>query len=210
MKSLIVILLSSLAIGCASTSSGEYRYCSAANVASPYWYTKIKDEHVVAKFGVKHTREAERDVMRMSQIMLAHQLYSRVSGSTTIVNGELDRASQYSKVASNVYLDSAKVEWDVNNGCMVVWAGVTTDAADRSLEASLAINEQERQDWRGVHNTYSIALLEKHIKQYPLGIYRETAEQRIASLHKGNRKDRIRDSRLHPGAKLLLNLSNSI
>ena len=208
MKTLIVFLFSVVVIGCSSTDA-QYQYCSVADYNDPFWYSKIKNDHIATKFGVKHSREAERDVVRLAQLQLAHQLYSRVSGSTTLVNGKLDKSSRYSKVASNVYLDQAKVEWDTNNGCLIVWTGITTDSAKRSLEASIAINKQERKDWQDIHNTYSITLLERHIEQYPLGIYREKAEERIASLHNDNRREEIRDSRLHPGAKMLLHaLSN--
>lgn len=205
MKSVIAIVFSLAVVGCSTTGSGQYRYCSAASVNDPAWYTAIKDDNIVTKFGVDHTREAERDVVRVAQLMLAQQLYSRVSGSTTLVDGRLERSSQYSKVASNVYLDSAKVEWSVENGCMVAWAGVTMADAERSLQASLEINKQERLAWARVRNTYSVSLLERHVQEYPLGIYREQAEDRIARLEQGQRRERIRDSRLMPGAKLLLN-----
>ena len=205
MKSVIAIVLSLAAVGCSTNGSGQYRYCSVADSVEPGWYAAIKDDNIVTKFGVKHTREAERDVVRVAQLMLAQQLYSRVSGSTTLVDGRVERSSAYSKVASNVYLDSAKVDWAVENGCLVAWAGVTMSDAKHSLQASFEINQQERLAWARIRNTHSEWLLEKHIKEYPLGIYREQAEDRIASLQGDQRRERIRDSRLMPGAKLLLN-----
>lgn len=210
MKALIAIALSFAVIGCASNGSGTYRYCSVAGVETPQWYNELKGQHIVNRFGVRHNRKAERDVLRTAQLQLAQQLYSRVSGSTTLVNGRLEESSQYSMVASNLYLDSAKVDWTVQNGCMIVWAGVTMDAARRSLQASHAINEQEREDWADIHNTYSITLLKRHIEQYPLGIYRKKAEERIASLEQDQFRESVRDSRLPAGAKLILNAFSSV
>lgn len=210
MRPIVAVILSLAIVGCSANSSGQYHYCSVADSTNPEWYTTIKDNNIVTKFGVDHTREAERDIVHVAQLMLAQQLYSRVSGSTTLVNGRLEESSQYSKVASNLYLDSAKVDWTVQNGCMIVWAGVTMDAAKRSLQASREINEQERKDWSDIHNTYSITLLKRHVEQYPLGIYRKKAEERIASLEQDRFRESVRDSRLPAGAKLILNAFSSI
>lgn len=206
----LLILVSIILTGCVSTGSGDHRYCSAADVNDPFWYAKVKNDYVVAKFGVEYSREAERDINRVAQLMLAQQLHSRVASSVTLIDGTIDRASQRSMVASNVYLNSAKVEWIKQGNCLIAWSGISKQDADLSLDKSLAINQQERKAWSQVHNTYSVALLERHIRQYPLGIYREAAQQRIHQLYKKSKREEIRDSRLMPGAKLLLNGLGSI
>lgn len=205
MKTITVLLLALFVVGCSSTNSGQHRYCSVSDVSDPTWYNSIKNDGVVAKFGVEHTREAERDIARHAQLQLAQQLYSRISSRTILVDGVIEQSTHRSMVASNVYLEGSKVSWAKHDNCLVAWAGVSKESAQESMRDSFKINQEERAAWKLVYNSYSIDTLEKHIKLYPLGIYRATAEERIESLRTDQQRVNIRDSRMSSGLKLIAN-----
>jgi len=217
MRILSFILLSVVALTGCSVSGPDYTYCAVADVNDPNWVTADRERgYLVSKIGVRHSRKAERDIVRLAKQSLAENLYSDVYAYTesTYRTDSLGEAfsvtDQLINVATNVQLKNVKTEFKKAGDCLVAWASVSKQDAEIALKHSHPINRAEQRDWNRIKDSRKVSDYEKHIEKYPQGLFTQTAKARIDVLEKYYNTRAINRSNVNPPAKMFWHLMNNI
>ncbi len=211
MRCFITVAACLVLVAC-SSSGPEYYYCSVADVKDPGWVESDREKgFLVAKIGVRHTRKAERDIVRLSKLSLAENLYSDVhSYRQSYSDGERLAVNQLTNVATNVKLENLKTDFKKSGRCLVAWATVSKKDAEIALEKSHPINKEEHKAWQAIRESHSISDYREHLENYPQGLYTETAEARIEVLKKNNNTQAINNSKMSPPARMFWQLLNNV
>ena len=209
---LILIAICSLCVAACSSSVSKYQYCSVAHIDDPAWVKSDRTKgYLISKVGVRHTREAERDITRVVKLSLVESLYADVhSYRQSYSNSDQLAVNQSVNVATNVVLKNVKTEFERAGSCLVAWATVSLQDAEIALNKSHPINSAEHKAWLKISNSSSSRAYREHLKKYPRGLYSETARARIEFLEQRHRQKTISNSAASPTTRMLLHLINSI
>ncbi|MBF38686.1 hypothetical protein [Idiomarina sp. UBA4520] len=204
-------------ISACSVSGPEYNYCSVVDVEDPNWVMADRERrYLVSKIGIRHSRKAERDIVRLAKQSLAENIYSDVhsythSNYTTDTRGETSLVTnQLVNVATNLQLKNVRTDFQKVGGCLAAWATISPQNAEIALEKSHPINRKEYRAWQRIENSQSVSDYKKHLEKYPRGLYSETAKARIDVLRKHKNKQAINDSNISPPARMFWHLLNNI
>lgn len=204
-------------LGACSVSGPEYYYCSVADVDDPAWVKRDRERgYLASKIGVRHSRSAERDIVRLAKQSLAENIYSDVHSYThhTYSKDSIGEANlvtnQLVNIATNLNLNNVKTEFKKVDGCLVAWATISPENAEVALKKSHPINRKEYRAWQRIKNSQNIGDYEKHLEKYPRGLYSETAKARIDVLRKHKNKQAINSSNMSPPARMFWHLMNNI
>jgi hypothetical protein len=206
----VYVLLS----GCSNNYKAplQYTYCPVAHISDPTWVQRDRDEnHLIAKIGVKHNRDSERDIRELVKSTLAKNLSSDAHAySQSVLDNSSRLVTNYNvNVATNVQLKNVKTEFEKIGDCLVAWASISQNDAQIALTKSHPINQKEHASWLLISSSHDIKDYKHHLRLYPQGLYTETAKARIDVLNKHYAKRAFNRSVGHPTARMLGNLLDS-
>lgn len=209
MKMLLCIFLCLFVVGCASTSN-HYQYCAISDIEDPEWVKADRNNgYLVAKVGVMHSREAERDIVSLTKRALAGNIYSDVHVYyKSTFDGEKLASDHNINMATNVHLKNVKSEYRKVDNCLVSWASVSFEQANISQQKAHPINKQEHKAWQRINESRGIGDYREHLQKFPQGLYTQTAKARIDVLEQQQTRRAIGQAKAPPGLKVLLHLVN--
>jgi hypothetical protein len=203
-------------ISACSVSGPEYNYCSVVDVEYPDWVIADRErEYLVSKIGVRHSRKAERDIVRLAKQSLAENIYSDVhsythSSYSNDTTGEANLVtSQLVNIATNLQLENVRTDFKKVGGCLAAWATLSPENAEIALEKSHPINRQEYRAWQRIEKSQNVSEYKEHLENFPRGLYSETAKARIDVLRKHKNKQAINNTNMSPPARMFWHLLNS-
>lgn len=210
------IVCSSFIISACSVSGPEYDYCSVADVEDPDWVMADRERgYLVSKIGVRHSRKAERDIIRLAKQSLAENIYSDVHSYThsrysTDKTGEANLVtSQLVNIATNLQLENVRTDFKKVGDCLAAWATLSPENAEIALEKSHPINRREYRAWQRIDKSQNVSEYKEHLENFPRGLYSETAKARIDVLRKHKNKQAINNTNMSLPARMFWHLLNS-
>lgn len=213
---LFTVLVYAFLTGCSinnPTVPHQYEYCSVSHINDPLWVQQDRrDNYLISKIGVEHSRESERDIERLLRHSLAQSLSSDVHAySQSTLDNSMRLVTNYNvNVATNVQLNNVSTEFKKVGDCLVAWASISPTDAKVALEKSHPINQKEHNAWKLIEASHNIDDYKHHLTLYPQGLYTETAKARIEVLNKHYTEQAINRSISNPAARMLVHFLQNV